>query len=237
MLAFGLLVSMLLCAPTAVTASPGDTVAACDPTLDIYFDNKLQFNYATTVRSIVYNNTFVTVRLQWSDYNGPGSADYVFVRRGAPSLLTQCFGYLCSDDVAFKPVQASAGCPSPQLGPSYTEILVPALSAFAQQTVTIPKIVLLGQRHKLASVEDGGLVTTKEIVHDLRAGLVKSLSAAWPYNYSRLPLLAPAGLPDVLLMGTAPVGASDGWTLAMQAISVRQHLQYLFACCSFFVSF
>jgi hypothetical protein len=85
MLAFGLLVAILLGVPTTVTASPGDTVAACDPTQDIYFDNKLQFTYATTVRSIVYNNTFVTVRLQWSDYNGPGSANYVFVRRGAHS--------------------------------------------------------------------------------------------------------------------------------------------------------
>jgi hypothetical protein len=76
------LLLIFLCAQTAVGASPGDTVAACDPTQDIYFDNKLRFDYASTVRSIQYNNTFATVKLQWTDYNGPGSANYVFLRRG-----------------------------------------------------------------------------------------------------------------------------------------------------------
>ena len=118
---------VVLSIPTVFTASNinscANRVKACDPTED-YFETKINFKFASTVSSLEYNNTFVKLQFKWNDYNGPNQeASYVLVR---------------------------CGCPDPVgLDAKYKRIFVPVSSAFVQQTVTVPKVYLLGQREKL----------------------------------------------------------------------------------------
>lgn len=117
-------------------------IARCDSQQD-YFPTKINFQYASSVRSLTYHGTYVTADIQFTSYAGLTKVQYVFVR---------------------------CGCPSPQLGAQYKEFYVPASSFFVEETVAIPKLYGLGQRDRVNSVADSTFVTTPEMQSDVANG-------------------------------------------------------------------
>jgi iron complex transport system substrate-binding protein len=160
-----------------------------------YFPSKVSFDYATTIERIVYNRTFVALDFRWDDFAGLNrTAYYVFVR---------------------------CGCPSPGLDPRYKEIYVPVSSAFVQQTPTVPKFYLLGQRAKVTAVESDDFLTTAEILDDVRDGFVLDIDL----NYTRLldAAVNPRGLPDVLVTGSGNITRAS-WVANVTTFEARRFI-------------
>ena len=119
-----LVVLLPLTAAQSNSRSCDGRVAQCNGAMD-YFPTKLSFDYATTVKSLTYFNTYALLDMAWNDYAGPNAIKYA---------LVQC------------------GCPSPKLGPSVREIYVPVSSSLVEETVAVPKILLIGQGSKITAV-------------------------------------------------------------------------------------
>ena len=98
---------------------------ACDPTVNYFPSAPTSFSYSTTVAHLNVSNTFISFNLNYASYLDPTTP------------LTEAV------------VLVRCGCPAPTV-PSGTKVIhVPIASALVQQTVTIPKIVLLGQLSKI----------------------------------------------------------------------------------------
>jgi iron complex transport system substrate-binding protein len=145
-------------------------VASCNASID-YFDTKINFSHASAFRSVVYARTHVLVDMNWTDWSGAHEQQFVFVR---------------------------CGCPRPALSGSFAlaaTFFVPVSSIFIDETVAIPKVMLLGQRSKLTAINSVEFVTTPELRSDVAEGSTVDIKGNWS-------TLLAAGVPDVLLTGS-----------------------------------
>jgi len=129
-------------------------VSNCDRSKD-YFDTKMKFDHAGSVKKIEYHNHYVTLDTEWTAWSGLHEEKYVFVR---------------------------CGCPAPELN-GYKEFHVPVDSAFLQETVVVPKIHLIGQRPKLVAVETGQWITTPQLRDDIENGVVVDIERNYTKLY------------------------------------------------------
>eukprot|EP01147_Barroeca_monosierra_P001456 gene1456-4615_t len=120
------------------SATCAHPVQNCDSNRD-YFDTKLHFDYASSVRNISFHNTYIKLDMSWTAWSGFHQVHYIFIR---------------------------CGCPSPNIA-GYKEFHVPVNSAFLEETVVVPRIHLIGQRSRLVAVASSAFITTQTILDDI----------------------------------------------------------------------
>lgn len=169
-----------------VRAACDSPVPNCDTSKD-YFDTKMKFEHAGSVRKIEYHNYYATLEMKWSDWSGDHEEEYVFVR---------------------------CGCPPPSNLDGYTEFQVPVSTAFLDSTTVVSRIHLIGQRPKLAAVASGQWITTTQLRDDIENGVVLDINHNYT-RLNELPGGVPDVL--ITMSGCHPPGCPEGWTDEMSA--------------------
>jgi len=157
LLVFAFVTLAILSAAAQDPTSCSNRVPNCDPAAD-YFPTKVSFDYAGSVKSVKYMNTYVVVDMAWTAWSGAHTQTLVMVRCGCPAP------------------------PSSAVPTGAKTFYVPIQRMLLHETVAVPKVYLIGQRAKLSAIDSVQYVTTSELIEDVKNGVVQDIKG----NYSRL---------------------------------------------------
>ena len=140
-----------------------------------------ELKYASTIKSLQNKNSWI-------------SFDLVYAGILDPTPVTQSYAFV------------RCGCPTPPgLTANTTVIEVPVSKVMIQDTVTVPKITLIGQGSAIEFVEDSTFITTRSVRTALFAGSVTDVQ----FDYTKVN----GALPDVIVTDPGMLMSMNGTTM------------------------